>query len=169
MPSVVWLGGMRMSMIATSGWYSSTARSSNGALPACARTFTPARPSRAGGAWRNRAPSSARTPRSGMAQLPPGGLVTSLFSPAAGPASPPDRPSGPALAVPDLVAARTGPNPAAIPANPQAPLWRPAGQDSPPPHRNSASRAAGFPHTAQQRPGTADEQKATEAPFQEVT
>jgi hypothetical protein len=81
----------------------------------------------------------------------------------------PDRPSGPALAVPDLVAARTGPNPAAIPANPQAPLWRPAGQDSPAPHRNSASQAAGFPHTAQQRPGTAEEQKATEAPFQEVT
>jgi hypothetical protein len=72
----------------------------------------------------------------------------------------PDRPSGPALAVPDLTAARTGPNPAAIPANPQAPLWRPAGQDSPAPHRNGASRAAGFSHTAQQRPGTAEGQKA---------
>jgi hypothetical protein len=79
--------------------------------------------------------------------------VTSSLSPAAGPASPPDRPSGPAPAVPDLAAARTGPNSAAIPANPQAPLWRPSGQDSPPPHRNSARRAAAFSYTAQQRPG----------------
>jgi hypothetical protein len=82
----------------------------------------------------------------------PGPAVTSLLSSAAGPASPPDMPSGPAPAVPDLTAARTGPNPAAIPANPQPPLWRPSGQDSPPPHRNSARQAAGFPYTAQQRP-----------------
>ena len=95
--------------------------------------------------------------------------VTSLLPPAAGPASPPDRPCGPALAVPDLVAAGTGPNPAAIPANPQAPLWRPAGQDSPPPHRNAAGRAAAFSYTAQQRAGTAERQQATAVPFREVT
>jgi YVTN family beta-propeller protein len=47
------------------------------------------------------------------------------------------------LPSPDLAAARTAPNPAAIPANPQAPLWRPSGQDSPAPHRSGASQAAG--------------------------
>ena len=81
----------------------------------------------------------------------------------------PDRPCGPVLAVPDLAAARTGPNPAAIPANPQAPLWRPAGQDSPAPHRNGASRAAGFSHTAQQRPGTTEGQKAHSGAISGVT
>ena len=63
------------------------------------------------------------------------------------------------LPSPDLAAARTGPNPAAIPANPQAPLWRPSGQDSPAPHRSGASWAAGFSYTAEQRPGTAERQK----------
>src|SRR5580658_1158717 len=63
------------------------------------------------------------------------------------------------LPSPDLAAARTGPNPAAIPANPQAPLWRSSGQDSPAPHRSGVSRAAGFSYTAEQRPGTAERQK----------
>jgi hypothetical protein len=81
----------------------------------------------------------------------------------------PDRPSGPALAVPDLAAARTGPNPAAIAANPQAPLWRPSGQDSPAPHRSGANQAAGFSYTAEQRPGTAERQKTHSGAIQEVT
>src|SRR5215470_5873815 len=70
MPSRVWVGGMRMSMMATSGWLSSTARTSDGALPACATTSTPARWRSSASAWRIKAASSARTRRSGMGKLP---------------------------------------------------------------------------------------------------
>src|SRR5215831_4799564 len=70
MPSRVWVGGMRMSMMATSGWLSSMARTSDGALPACATTSTPARCRSSASAWRIRAASSARTRRSGMGKLP---------------------------------------------------------------------------------------------------
>src|SRR5215469_5332679 len=70
MPSRVWVGGMRMSMIAMSGWLSSTARTSDGALPACATTSTPARWRSSASARRIKAASSARTRRSGMGKLP---------------------------------------------------------------------------------------------------
>jgi hypothetical protein len=79
------------------------------------------------------------------------------------------RPCGSVLAVPDLAALGTGLHPVAIPANPQAPLWRPSGQDSPPPHRNSARRAAAFSYAAQQRDGPLKGRRPTAVSFQEVT
>ena len=80
-PSSALSGGMRTSMIATSGVCARTLRSRSSASPACATTSKPASSSRRAAPSRSRTASSAITIRMGSPRAAPsrrsGGLVTS--------------------------------------------------------------------------------------------
>ena len=79
-PSVVWVGGIRISTTTTSGLALRTSASSSTALPTWPTTLNPERSSRLARPSRSRASSSATTARSGAGAVPDSAVLVSVVN-----------------------------------------------------------------------------------------